>query len=81
MGYQEHDTVVLLRDVPEHSLRAGDLGTVVFVYSPDRIEVEFVRASGQTQALVMLGQAEVRAVRDRDLIAVRQVDPGMQGAG
>ena len=74
MAYKEHDTVVLLRDLPEQSLRAGDLGAVVFV-TPESIDVEFLRASGQTQALVMLREADVRPADNRDLIAVRQADP------
>lgn len=80
MGYKEHDTVVLLRDLPEHSLRAGDLGAVVCGHSPDHLEVEFVRASGRTQALVTLRPADVRSVRDRDLVAVRQVDSPADGS-
>ena len=54
MNFQELDTVVLDRDLPEHSLRRGDLGAVVHVYKPDGLEVEFVTASGRTQALVTL---------------------------
>jgi hypothetical protein len=73
MGYKERDTVVLTRDLPEHSLRTGDLGAVVQVYSSDHFEVEFVRASGQTQALVSLTARDLRPVRGRDMIAVRQV--------
>ena len=73
MGYKEHETVVLTRDLPKHSLRTGDLGTVVQVYSLDRFEVEFVRARGQTQALVTLARNDLRPVRGRDMIAVRQV--------
>lgn len=80
MAYTELDTVVLVRDVPEHSLRAGDLGAVVHVYSSERFEVEFIRASGQTQALVLLEAADLRRVRDQDVIAVRQVDHQVRGA-
>ena len=76
MDYNERDTVVLLRDLPEHSLRAGDLGAVVFVQSPDQIEVEFIRASGQTQAVATLGILDVRPVHDHDLIAVRELAAG-----
>ena len=36
------DTVILERDVPEHSLKRGDLGAVVELYDPDGVEVEFV---------------------------------------
>jgi hypothetical protein len=43
----------------------------VGVYEPDGIEVEFVTASGKTEALVTLKDADVRTVQDGDLIAVR----------
>jgi hypothetical protein len=65
------DTVVLNRDLPEHGLRAGDLGAVVEVYSAEGLEVEFVRASGQTKALVTLKSADLRAVAATDMLAVR----------
>jgi hypothetical protein len=64
-------TVVLARDLPKHNLRAGDLGAVVQVYEPDGLEVEFVTASGRTQALVTLSRADVRPVADDDLVTVR----------
>ena len=48
MRYQELDTVVLDRDLPEHKLRKGDVGAIVELYEPDGIEVEFVRVSGVT---------------------------------
>ena len=68
---RELDAVVLARDLPEHALRKGDLGAVVHVYSPDVLEVEFVRVSGGTHALVQLGRADIRAVAGSDLPAVR----------
>lgn len=74
MAFNVLDTVVLTRDVPEHGLRRGDLGAVVQVYPPDGLEVEFVKASGRTQALVTLMAADVRTVRESDLIAVRDLD-------
>ena len=49
--FRELDTVALSRDLPDHGLRRGDLGAVVLVVAPDRYEVEFVRASGETEAL------------------------------
>ena len=65
------DVVVLNEDMPAHSLRQGDLGTVVEIYAPDAFEVEFVTASGRTQALVALPSSAVREVGDDDLVAVR----------
>lgn len=76
---RELDTVVLVRDVPEVGLRAGDLGAVVQVYAPDAFEVEFVTAAGRTQALQTLTAADVRPVRDDDLLAVRPTAP-LRGA-
>ena len=73
MRFQLLDTVVLDRDLPEHGLCRGDLGAVVEVYERDAMEVEFVTASGRTQALITLTSADVRAVRDEDLISVRPV--------
>ncbi len=71
MRFRELDTVVLERDLPEAGLRRGDLGAVVQVYPPDGIEVEFVAASGRTQALVTLHADDVREAADEDLVAVR----------
>ena len=73
MKYKLLDTVVLDRDLPEHALRAGDLGAIVEMYEPDGLEVEFVTASGKTQALVTLNVKDVRPVQDGDLVAVRSV--------
>jgi hypothetical protein len=71
VNFEVLDTVVLERDLPEHGLRRGDLAAIVEVYQSDGLEVEFVRASGQTQALVELTTSDVRPIQDLDLIAVR----------
>lgn len=71
MTYRVLDTVVLDRDLLNHGLRKGDLGAVVQVYEPDGLEVEFVTASGRTEALVTLNVRAVRPVADDDLVAVR----------
>jgi hypothetical protein len=73
MKYKLLDTVVLNRNLPQHGLRAGDLGAVVEVYEPDGLEVEFVTASGKTQALVTLDVNDVRPVQENDLVTVRSV--------
>lgn len=72
MTFKKLDTVVLTRDLPPHSLREGDLGVVVELYEPDGLEVEFVTASGKTEALVTLNVADVRSVDDSDLVTVRR---------
>ena len=67
------DTVALTHDIPAAGLRRGDLGAIVEVHAPDAMEVEFVAASGRTQALLTLGAQDVRQVGDQDLIAVRSL--------
>ena len=76
MKFKQLDTVVLDRDVPESGLRKGDLGAVVHIYEPDGLEVEFVTASGRTQALVTLQLSDVRGVMDEDLVSVRPLHRG-----
>jgi len=71
MNYTTLDTVVLVRDLPAHGLKVGDLGAVVELYAPDGLEVEFVTASGRTTALVTLKSSDVRPISDSDLVAVR----------
>lgn len=72
MRFQELDTVILERDLPEHGLKRGDIGAVVQVYEPDGLEVEFVTASGRTEAVLTLTVDDVRAATDEDLLAVRR---------
>jgi hypothetical protein len=71
MTMQILDVVVLTKDLPAHGLRRGDLGAIVERYDAKTIGVEFVAASGRTQALVTLHADDIRAVADDDLVAVR----------
>jgi len=71
MLLKDLDAVVLERDVPAHGLCRGDIGTVVHVNSAESVEVEFVRASGRTQALLTLSANDVRRAGDQDVIATR----------
>ena len=67
------DTVALTHDHLEAGLQKGDVGAVVEVLGQDAYEVEFVAASGRTQALITLAASEVRALGDRDLFSVRSL--------
>lgn len=73
------DVVVLRHDLPAHGLKAGDLGAVVEVYGPDAAGVEFVAASGRTQALVTLRPEDLREVADNDLVSVRPLAASATG--
>lgn len=65
--FRELDSVVLVRDLPEAGLCAGDLGAVVHVHAPDALEVEFAAASGRMVALRTLSPEDVRSANDDDV--------------
>ena len=73
MKYKLLDCVVLTHDLPKYGLLTGDLGTIVEVYAPDGIEVEFVKASGETLAVITLSEKDVRSVESADMVSVRSV--------
>jgi hypothetical protein len=67
------ETIVLSCDLPEHGLLRGDVGTVVDVYEPDAVEVEFVTGAGLTQALLTLNDRDVRSLAPDELMSVRKL--------
>jgi hypothetical protein len=69
--HKQLDTVALTDDHLEAGLLVGDVGVVVEVLGQDVYEVEFVAASGRTQALITVAGSQIRALGDRDLISVR----------
>lgn len=70
---QEHDSVVLTRDIPNIDLVAGDVGVVVHVYGGgSAYEVEFVRYDGGTIGVETLEASAVRPAGVRDVPHVRQ---------
>jgi hypothetical protein len=69
----EMDTVVLTTELPEHSLEAGDLGTVVLVHRHGGYEVEFMTLDGETVAVVSLSSDRVRPVGHREIAHARSV--------
>jgi len=57
---RELDRVVRVQDLPEHGLKAGDVGTVVHVYGEgEGYEVEFVGGEGETVAAVTLRPEDI----------------------
>jgi hypothetical protein len=51
--------VALLRDLPQHGLVRGQVGTVVELLSPHAAEVEFVDDEGRTYATVALSAEDL----------------------
>ena len=73
MKFKKLEVVVLARDIPEHELKAGDLGAIVEVYPRGGLEVEFVKVSGENQALLTLSERDIRKIDSNDLLATRRL--------
>jgi hypothetical protein len=70
---KELSLVVLMHGIPEHSLVAGDVGTVVHVYTEGKAyEVEFITGQGKTIAVITLAADEVRPV-EAEILHVRSI--------
>lgn len=71
---REHDRVVLVSDVPDAALVAGDVGTVVHIYANAvAYEIEFVTLDGTTAAVVTVAADRVRPVRPKEMPHARQL--------
>ncbi len=71
---KELDSVVLTRDLPEHGLKSGDVGTVVLVHGSDGYEVEFMTLGGDSIAVVSLESAHVRPIAADEVPHARRVE-------
>ncbi len=72
---REHDSVVLATDLPEESLKEGDVGTVVHVYKDGAAyEVEFMTLDGETVAIVTLEKHQVRPVGRHQVYHARSLE-------
>ena len=70
---QETDMAVLTVDLPEHGLKAGDVGTVVLVHARQGYEVEFMTLDGETVAVTSLQATQVRPISTREVAHVRSI--------
>ena len=69
----ETDIAVLTVDLPEHGLKAGDVGTVVLVHRRGGYEVEFMTLDGETVLVTSLEAAQVRSIAHREVAHVRSI--------
>lgn len=69
---EEHDQVVLTRDLPEHGLIAGDVAAVIAAHqNGSGYTLEFATLRGETIAIVTVEAQDVRPARERELAHVR----------
>lgn len=68
------ETVIATTNFPEHSVLAGDVGTIVEIYHTPALayEVEFVNPDGSTRSLLTLAPSQVRRLSDLDVLTTRQ---------
>lgn len=69
------ETVIVAVNLPDHQVLAGDLGTIVEVYTTPGLayEVEFVNPDGSTRALLTLAPDQVRQLSPSDVLTTRQL--------
>ena len=71
---KELDTVVLTRDLPEHGLRDGDIGTIVLVHEGGAgYEVEFTMLDGETVGVATLEASHLRPIAPREIAHARLI--------
>ena len=64
------DMVAVLRSTDDSEVEVGDVGTVVELLPPDRIEVEFLERDGSTRCVATLSVDDVLVLnRDRTRVA------------
>lgn len=69
---QELDQVVVVEDLTDMPVRAGDIGTVVHVYAANKAyEVEFISLTGQTVGVATLAADKVRAIHEGEIAHAR----------
>ena len=72
MNLKELDLVVLLQDLPDFSLRKGDVGGIVYVHNAGQaFEVEFATLAGDTLAVTTLPAALIQAVDSSQILHTR----------
>jgi hypothetical protein len=71
---KELDDVILACDLPEHSLNAGDIGTVVLVHrNAAGYEIEFTALDGETIGVVTLMANQIRPVQAGAIAHAREL--------
>jgi hypothetical protein len=72
---EELDRVVLIVDVQEHGLKAGDIGVVVLVHGEhEGYELEFITLDGETIAVISEFPSQVRPIESGEIAHVRRLE-------
>ena len=72
--FKEHERIVLTSDLPDEGLVAGDVGSIVHIYTNgEAFEVEFFGLDGYTAAVATITQSQMRPITNRDITHARQM--------
>ena len=72
---KDTEIVALTKDILDHGVRVGDIGTVVHCYKDGKaFEVEFVNAEGDTIAVLTLDKDSIRPISGREILHVRSLE-------
>jgi Domain of unknown function (DUF4926) len=76
MKFEMFSRVVLKTDVPEHGLRRGDLATIVEFHpgipgQEPGYSLEVFNAVGDTVAVIALGESQIEALREDEILCAR----------
>jgi hypothetical protein len=72
---KELDRVALVVDLPEHRLKAGDVGTVVDIAGAgEQYTLEFLTLDGDTFAVVPVHRTQVRSLKSKEVTLARAVE-------
>jgi hypothetical protein len=72
---REFEDAVLMIDLPEHGLKAGDLGTVVDIDKTGQQAIlEFFSLDGKTLAVVPVLMSDIRPVSSKEIAHARSIE-------
>lgn len=72
--FKEHERIVLITDVLEEGLVAGDVGTIVHIHPRgEAFVVEFLTLDGNMAAIATVLPSQARLVSDRDITHARMM--------
>jgi len=74
-GFQLLETVVAMGNISDEGILAGDVGTIVDVYTQltPAYGVEFSLANGSPRAVVTLAPGQIRHLTPVDILTTRQL--------
>lgn len=76
---REYERVVLVEDLPQYHLEAGDMGIVVMIHGDhDGYELEIFGADGHTLDVITVKAVQVRPITSRDVLHARALTKGTE---